>query len=179
MAGMAYAEHLENPAGSLGTLGLSHAFLEGPVLTEMKDCMQSPPTDWPWINCDRGVAFGAVSEVRFRRRRDKRWHLVLVTDLDTSPGEPWRGWKELRRDLNGGSRTILWGEPDAEAGVWVEGRIPHTLPYNFRTDVAKSRVAAIIKRYVLEGSGQEVRRYVRLAQLDKSGKEISDGTAAI
>lgn len=179
MAGMVYAEQVEDPAGVVASLGPTHAFLEGPALTEMRDCQDSPPMDWPWINCDRGVAFGAVSEVQFRRRRDKRWHLVLVTELDTSPGEPWLGWKELRPDLDWRSQAILWGEPDAEAGVWVEGRIPHALTYRFRTDIAGSRVAAIIKRYFLPGSEKEIRRYTGLKLLDRSGREITDGTAAV
>jgi hypothetical protein len=180
MAGMAFARGVETPGELLSKLGLSYAFLEGPALTEMKDCATSLPETWPWSGCERGVAFGATCEVRFRRRdHDGRWHLVLTTDAILAPGEPWRGWREIRAAKKWRSHVILWGEPDSEAGGWFEGRIPRALPYGFRTDVAETRVAAVVKRYRLPRSGEEVRRYSGLTLLDDFGKEIENGIAGI
>jgi len=70
---------------------------------------------------DEGVLFGEKTQLRFRRRRDGNYHLVLLTDTLPNDFTPWgqavpSGHEE--------QRFLLWGEWDDTQKAWVEARLP-------------------------------------------------------
>lgn len=114
-----------DPEQGLAGINFDHAICEGATRT---DLLRYTPGKLAWNEYDKGILFGSESELRFRRRADGAFHLVLVTDLNPAPP----GWQGLElRTVRRRSRIVLWGEPDAVAGGWFEGRIPVQLPYHF------------------------------------------------
>jgi len=159
MPAMAYAKAVHSPAELLAGLGLKYGFLEGPTKSDLEVWSGEDIPALRWEDYDKGVLFGETAEVRFRKRRNGTYHLLLVAD---DPIEaPWQGARELKEV--GTSSVILWGEPDSVHGGWYEGRIPRRLPYPFPPSGTKgTRVVAALKHYHLADGGPELRRHVRL-----------------
>jgi hypothetical protein len=125
MPWLLFRKGISNPEQALAGLDFDHAICEGATKT---DLLPYAPGKLEWNEYDKGLLFGSESELRFRRRADGGFHLALVTDLNPAPP----GWQGLQlRTLRRRSRIVLWGEPDAAAGGWFEGRIPVQLPYRF------------------------------------------------
>jgi len=95
-----------------------------------------------------GLLFGSQAELRFRRRRSGKYHLVYIDDagghLDGAVP------KDLPDDT-GPERIFLWGEDFGE-GFWYESRIPGKMAYPVDPGW---RVAVRIKHYLLEAKEPE------------------------
>ncbi|MGA3028040.1 MAG: hypothetical protein ABSF98_25085 [Bryobacteraceae bacterium] len=123
-----------------------------------------------------GTAFGALAEVRWRKRR-QGWHWVLISDegLDLGAGsEP--------RDLSAASdaeSVILWGEKTAPTApqepYFYEGRIPHKLCYPACAPPVRAggRLALRMRGYWFEDGGRShhIYRYAGFASLDPPAAE--------
>ena len=138
-------------------LEIREAILEGVCRCEFR-AYEAGKVEWG--DFDQGVLFGQRAELRFRRRDDSTFHVVLVTD-GGSPPETWSNVQELRAEKKE-TQVVLWGEPDERAQGWYEGRIPIKLPYAQPAKGAKNRVVIVVWRYrFTEGRG-EVSRYVQV-----------------
>ncbi len=105
---------------------------------DIRFCECDPNTDWAaW---EQGVVFGEHVELRWRKRRGGRFHLVLV-----SQGELPAEFEDA-----GEAHTVerkwvyLWGErlftPDGKPKeAWIEGRIPQliTAPRGYPVGIGK------------------------------------------
>jgi len=87
------------------------------------------PTTERWEAFDNGTLFGQRGELRWRKRRNGLFHLVLILDRGG-----WCGWKTeeltVPSDTEGlPQRIVLWGEPQAGAAEpeWYEPRIPRVI----------------------------------------------------
>lgn len=93
-----------------------------------------------------GLLFGDQAELRFRRRRDGKYHLVYISDS----GRRLEG--STPRELvgeNGPERIFLWGEALGE-DAWYEARIPGKLSY---PSAPGWRVAVRVKHYRMDAGG--------------------------
>ncbi len=165
MAWLVFRSAVNNPELALAGLRFDYAICEGAARTHL---LAYVPGSVPWDEYEKGLLFGSDSELRFRRRPDRGFHLVLTTDLDPPPSG-WEGPQQLRR-LERRSRIVLWGEPDGRAGGWFEGRIPTELPYAFGTR-QRGRVTITRQHYELvpaaapardAGEEPEIRRCVSM-----------------
>ena len=135
---------------------LEYAILEG---TCHAGLVRFVPGAIRWSDYDQGVLFGASDEVRFRRRGDSVFHLVLISDGEVPSGDGWELAQPLRPGRRNNSHIVLWGEPDLKARGWYEGRIPAKLPYPFPASKEKDRVLISVRHYRLANHSLELSRY--------------------
>jgi hypothetical protein len=137
--------------------GLQWAILESPTCTKVTAVSDLPhfaPQDFPV-----GTAFGEHRELRWRKRRNGTFHLVMLGDdgatLDEKTARPV---ERLHNEV-----IRLWGEPNGDA--WHEARIPREIgdyPAAFR----RSLVGVEIVHYQLAAKEGPVFLY-RCKQLVK------------
>ena len=105
---------------------------------------------------DAGVLFGPDAEIRWRKRRNGRFHFVVIEDRETATWPEGSATAALRlvqeaaeEGLPG--QVLLWGEPhgSSELREWYEPRIPKVLTC-YPRDFAGSRVAVEMRHYRLQ-----------------------------
>jgi hypothetical protein len=104
---------------------------------------------------DTGVLFGPEVEIRWRKRRNGRFHFVVIEDRETASWPEGSATAALRpveaaeEGLPG--QVLLWGEPHggSESPEWYEPRIPKAFTC-YPKDFAGSRVAVEMLHYRLE-----------------------------
>ena len=103
---------------------------------------------------DAGLAFGPEVELRWRKRRNGKFHITLIED---KPGAHWPEGAETAPLMRAEAaermpqRVILWGEPVAGAlrPEWYEPRIPNTITA-YPRELENHRVAVELLHYWLE-----------------------------
>jgi hypothetical protein len=91
---------------------------------------------------DSGILFGREAELRWRRRRNGKFHTVLIHDH----GEAGETLQPA-----GDAQFVLWGERQAGADppAWYEPRIPKMIT-GYPEGLKGPRVAVALKLYKLE-----------------------------
>ncbi len=127
------------------------AFIESPWQTTLLDIRGAAPGEDPQkeiTRAVRAVLFGATCEMRWVKKRDRRFHCVAIEDGEQpSPGQPDAvlDWTPLSRLED--RRHILWGEPDGEA--WWESRIPREIR-EYPKELQGKRVCMVVREYEFE-----------------------------
>lgn len=103
-----------------------------------------------------GLFFGKRAELRWKRRRSGKFHLVLIGEEGVAPLDPVAALllKPLKAESYGLPEQIfLWGEPHGSpaAAQWYEGRIPRLIQ-EYPKHFSGSRVLARLAHYIMEGS---------------------------
>jgi len=165
---LASHDSLEWPVTLFEGFDLQWAVTEGPISAAL--------TAWDGLPfdlsiADRGVIFGPLDEVRFRRLACGTWRFALITDRNSQLLPPWTNAIPIEPVANGQSgQVILWGEWDAGSSAWIEGRIPVVLPYPIPGQPAgRWRIAIQTTKYRRQSACPPIERYVRLSCIDSEG----------
>lgn len=98
-----------------------------------------------------GTLFGTNGELRWRRRRNGRYHLVLIEEGGAGgAGDGWK-WEDLERVEEASEmaeQMLLWGEPQDGLAKWYEPRIPRIID-EYPKELKGKRVAIGLRHYRL------------------------------
>src|SRR5207302_4730528 len=101
-----------------------------------------------------GSLFGKQCELKWKKRRNSQFHLVLIAEEGISPlaqcqPTPLRPIQASEYGLS--ERVYFWGQPHGgpSDGQWYEARIPRLID-QYRREFARRRVALGLSYYEID-----------------------------